>query len=219
MRTMLVAPVLGLGVALAAPFADASAKIANIEFSGEGFDASTGFFAGAPALAWNGSVTLDLGATDGDPSDQLGVYTSTISNLEFRLPQLGVNFSSTAPEQITQVTVTGNTRTLSLDTVNVDEDVELASNFTLTDLGSVFTAVDDTLPQTEIDFSAFDELAFSLAFADTSTATPTPLGDLLVTPNFATLEIVETPLPASFALFGTAVAAVGLWRSRCKRTD
>ena len=217
MRNMLVAPVLGLGVALAAPFADASAKIANIEFSGEGFDASTGFFAGAPALAWNGSVTLDLGATDGDPSDQLGVYTSTISNLEFRLPQLGVNFSSTAPEQITQVTVTGNTRTLSLDSVNVDEDVELASNFTLTDLGSVFTAVDDTLPQTEIEFSAFDELAFSLAFADTSSPTPTPLGDLLVTPSFATLEIVETPLPASFALFGTAVAAVGLWRSRCRR--
>lgn len=217
MRNTLVAPVLGVAVALAAPLADATAKVANIEFSGEGFDASSGFFAGAPALAWNGSVTLDLDATDEDPSDLLGVYTSTISNLQFSLPQLGVDFSSTAPEQTTQIAVDGNTRTLSLEAVNVDAGVELASNFTLSDLGSVFTPIDDTLPQTEIDFGAFDELSFSLAFADTSTATPTALGDLLVTPDFATLELVETPVPASFALFGTAVAAIGFWRSRCRR--
>ena len=35
MRNTLVAPVLGVAVALAAPLADATAKVANIEFSGE----------------------------------------------------------------------------------------------------------------------------------------------------------------------------------------
>lgn len=218
MRSLILALWLGLGLAVAGPLAESSAKVANLEFSGQGFASSSGFFADAPALSWNGNITLDLDATDDDPADGVGSYTSTLSNFEFNLPLLGVNFSSTAPEQVTEVIVDGNTRTLNLAAINLDEGIELASSFTLTDLGSIFTPIDDTLPQTELDFGAFDEVAFSLAFADTSGATPAPLGGFVVTPDTASLELVETPLPAGVALLGTALLTLRVLHGRRRRT-
>ena len=218
MRSLILAPWLGLGLAVAGPLAESSAKVANLEFSGQGFASSSGFFADAPALSWNGNITLDLDATDDDPADGVGSYTSTLSNFEFNLPLLGVNFSSTAPEQVTEVIVDGNTRTLNLAAINLDEGIELASSFTLTDLGSIFTPIDDTLPQTELDFGAFDEVAFSLAFADTGGATPAPLGGFLVTPDAASLELVEAPLPTGVALLGTALVTLRIMYGRRRRT-
>jgi hypothetical protein len=218
MRSLILAPWLGLSLAVAGPLAESSAKVANLEFSGQGFASSSGLFADAPALSWNGSITLDLDATDDDPADGVGSYTSAVSNFEFSLPLLGVNFSSTAPEQVTEVVVDGNTRTLNLAAVNLDEGIELASSFTLTDLGSIFTPIDDTLPQTELDFGAFDELSFSLAFADAGGATPAPLGGFLVTPDTASLELVETPLPAGIALLGTALVTLRVLNGRRRRS-
>jgi hypothetical protein len=218
MRSLILAPWLGLGLAVAGPLAESSAKVANLEFSGQGFASSSGFFADAPALSWNGSITLDLDATDDDPTDGVGSYTSTVSNFEFSLPLLGVNFSSAAPEQVTEVVVDGNSRTLNLAAVNLDEGIELASSFTLTDLGSIFTPIDDTLPQTELDFGAFDEISFSLAFADAGGATPVPLGGFLVTPDTASLELVETPLPTGVALLGTALVTLGVLSGRRRRS-
>mgnify|MGYP006288161563 CR=1 FL=1 len=211
MRISLLTPTLAF--ALLAPLGAASAKVANIEFSGQGFAESGGFFAGAPALSWTGRVTLDLAAEDEDDEPGRGLFTSSVSNLEFSLPALGVNFTSAAPQRITEIQVAGNGRTLALEAVNIDSGIEAASAFTLTDLGSIFTPIDDTLPQTELAFGAFDELAFSLAFADATGAEPVALGNLLVTPDTASLEIVTTPLPAALGFFGAGLALLGiLWK-------
>jgi hypothetical protein len=207
---MFVLP-MAVAAALALGANQASAKVAEISFSGVGFTDATGLFATLPGLSWNGMVTLGLDATDDDPAADIGVYPSAVHSVSFTLPLLGLSFGSPEAEPVVEIAVSGNSRTLGLGTASADGDLGLTALFELTDLGSVFAPVTDALPQSLADFRDFDTLAFSLGFANL--ATGTDLGGFSVSPLFATLDVVETPLPGAFGLLAAGLGGL-VWMRR-----
>ncbi|MEO1090184.1 MAG: hypothetical protein AAFX81_06105 [Pseudomonadota bacterium] len=207
LTTLLVAGCLVAGGSAA----DAKVKVADITFAGSGFASASGIFQGLDGATYTGGVTIDVDADDTDPTAGLGVYPSANNELNFAFPLLGLTFDTTIDEPVTTMQVTGKARTLTLDSVADDGDLQLSMSFVLTDAGSVFTP-DERLPRHLPGFWAFDTLAFAVALADLSNPTAL-LGSFTVAPGNVAID-VHTPLPASVALFGAGLVALGVLRRR-----